>query len=484
MPAPYILNAKVDWGPTTVLQELSLLDERLVDLEERTALSPAPADADTQVSNQAFRSRVRSAIKWLTLLGYDPGTDELEQLDASTFAEAVRAFQREADLKIDGWMGTKTWAALRQLVLFDEVLDTASWHDAKGKPLPALSRSMLLRLNVLDHSETLPTPQMDARQVDAALRAGLVSFMRFLRALRVPDELRTREAAHRWLYRHDEQLELLAATFGSLDPAHETHAHGLARVELWLHDHDVGRLDRTRPAKEYWLALQAERARRGLPRRYQKKRRLDQDLLDRWVEDLAVDEDEDTVDPKQLGRVLDTLDAETLNEEWRASVDQRFSLWDGLRRAGRWLRSTLSKAFDAAVDLFQKTAHAVRKAVRWLYQKSSGVLTEMLYATRAFFKVLGGELSSEGGVTHVSVDFDVDTLLTDPSLALAHMAYVREAFEDFGLVCRILVVLLRVLVLAATGPMSWLAFIHALVQAADDLFELDLSVDKLKALTL
>lgn len=109
------------------------------------------ADADlvhSDVHESLPQSRIRAARSWLFALGY-LGRDDDRTDYSPALKTAVAAFQREAGLVQDGWIGTaQTWPRLQELVTFEEPLTPDHWRLPDGSPRPALRRAVRLRLSV------------------------------------------------------------------------------------------------------------------------------------------------------------------------------------------------------------------------------------------------------------------------------------------------------------------------------------------------
>ncbi len=134
--------------------------------EERGFFVPLP-QSEPSVSKDT--SRIKTIRNRLFILGYlaeDTGRGNLDPV----LSEAVRAFQEEAGLETDGWVGEEeTWPALQELVSFETPIDLAKWF-SDGKPCPALRRAVALRLFVFGLLKKRPD------SADVAVEEGLKAF--------------------------------------------------------------------------------------------------------------------------------------------------------------------------------------------------------------------------------------------------------------------------------------------------------------------
>jgi hypothetical protein len=438
---------------------------------------------------------VRTASVWLRQLGYNPESLTWRDPYSAGFRDAVRAFQADATLKVDGWMGPKTWKALEAFVTFDEPVDIDPYLvDRPGtslrEPCVALKRAMLLRFNVLDHHELLPYHQMPASQLDSALRQATVSLGQFLTAMEVEDAgSLTPQEALAWLSDHDRQVRVLASYLARPhagekpvleDKALRTHVMAIARVELWMQDHDIGKLDQTRPGKLFWKALDDNRARWGLAPR-PRKRRIDAELVSKWVEDQAAEASPsalaEEVSQAKLQKAVEQLPPALLAGAWQRTTQHRHSLWDGIRRAGRWLGRLIRRGVQAIVKGIKEAATGLTRLVRWLFRAGSRVLAAVHAAAQSLVRVLSGPLRSEVGTSRLHMDMDMDTHVAEVVRATEHSTFVAHTLRGFVVAVRILAVIVALVASALAGAWSWLTVVKRLAALVKDLhdFGLDLA---------
>lgn len=465
---------------TSALDAACRLPTYLHQVRQGTGVEAVPQADQLAVEHERFVIRVQSACGWLRLLGYTEGTLPCERPDAPRLRAALALFQSDAGLEAHGLLDDASWSALLTLVSFDSLTDVAQFHHGQRRaasrdPRPALQRAVLLRLNVLQHTTHLPHVDMGPEELDSAVRVGLVHFSDTLRQLGVASkERRSRLRVERWLFDHDAQMEVLlrwmdGASHPDMQPWRGTPmwdaVHGLARVELYLRDYEVGRLDDTKLDRVFWQALDDERHRRGLtgqPRR----RRLDGALLTAWVAEQQVSSTpEDLLDRDAhvaLHTALQRIPVDIVDAEWTRLTRQRFRLWDGFRRAVRWVTQAVRQGVQWLVDnVLRPVTEGLTHLVRWLYRSACQVVTAVQDAALAFRRVLSGPLVTSAGETRVHVDFDLDSFVIAGGQAPAHAAFVRQTLEGFVVAVRILTWVGELLVLAASGGWSWLRVLRA-----------------------
>ncbi len=118
---------------------------------------PLPSELEEKSKDWSRIKTIRNRLFCMGYLEKDSGTGHLD----NTLRNGIRAFQKEAGLKVDGWVGEKeTWPALQELVSFETQIDLNKWMNS-GNPSPALRRAIALRLFVLGLRETRPASADD-----------------------------------------------------------------------------------------------------------------------------------------------------------------------------------------------------------------------------------------------------------------------------------------------------------------------------------
>ena len=119
-------------------------------LEDAGIMGGLPRASGDVPPELAGPGHLQALQKRLVRLGYLAASAVPRDPDAAVAPDllraAVLAFQGEAGLSADGWVGAETWNALQQLFTFEEAFDAARWFSPDGRPLPALVRALRLRL--------------------------------------------------------------------------------------------------------------------------------------------------------------------------------------------------------------------------------------------------------------------------------------------------------------------------------------------------
>ncbi len=229
-------RAGKDASIVSVCKGLDALGQDWAAAESDGTFVPLP---DQKPERSADSSRMRTIRNRLFMLGYMEADSGRGNLDGPLEA-AIAAFQQEAGLEVDGWVGEQeTWPALQELVSFETRLDPLKWF-RKGKPMKALLRAVGLRLFVLGLLPENPAGG-DFDREQAMRRFGDI-WQRV--GLKMPAASPGFNLGWLWmLFDQDrivEQLGALKALPGKKD-LERTHSFILnaAKIELWLMGYKV-----------------------------------------------------------------------------------------------------------------------------------------------------------------------------------------------------------------------------------------------------
>jgi len=184
-------------------------------------------------------SRFKTIRNRLFILGYLEKDTGRGNIDA-TLKKAIRAFQKEAGLEEDGWVGEEeTWPALQELVSFETPINLLQWFNAAA-PKPALRRAVALRLFVLGLREKRPT------SFDEDIESGLLYFGRIWQILNLGETQSPPGLNLEWLellFDMDGLTRRLSEARTQLTQKELMEVHSLvinaAKIELWLMGYPV-----------------------------------------------------------------------------------------------------------------------------------------------------------------------------------------------------------------------------------------------------
>jgi Putative peptidoglycan binding domain len=178
-------------------------------------------------------SRIKTIRNRLSNLGYLPQDSGRPYLDEE-LKEAIRRFQEEADLIVDGWVGEQTWTALQELVGFESSINLLRWF-RRGHIKTPLKRAIGLRLFVVGLMEKAPT----THPVDPT--EGMTAFGRVWRILNLGPVTSRASISPEWvtrLFDQDGLIGRLASTKVPSTAQERPSIHGfilnIAKIELWL----------------------------------------------------------------------------------------------------------------------------------------------------------------------------------------------------------------------------------------------------------
>ncbi|MEM6623014.1 MAG: peptidoglycan-binding domain-containing protein [Pseudomonadota bacterium] len=425
------------------------------------AAPAAPEDLAPPDGRQVIgQSRIRAARSWLFALGYLAADDDNAGYDP-VLVDAVKAFQRDAGLTVDGWLGERvTWPRLQELIAFEEALDTAFWQDADGEPKPALVRAIATRLALYGFD----APRQDSFALDQAVHRFL-AVQQSLGADLPPTDL----SRASWLARvldHDANLAAvvgdgLADGKGRPVPAVLTEDDddpaavaafslllNMAKIELWLSQGAETNLDRVYVARRgfdrLWVLPSAIRGdlkgymdwideeepeADGLRRAYRR-------ALRRGEPEAALLIFLDTA--RRFGQVQDPLAPERvaqLHTFYGGSEDRvpqraretvkrltepqslRARLWDGLGRIWSWL----GRALRRAIQTGRRVLRLARDIASFAFRTATEGLRHIWRALGAFTEHVGTAIrrrhADPGGSAVIAREFGRDVNLMTSAAA-------------------------------------------------------------------
>jgi hypothetical protein len=502
---PWVRRPLALRGPTVVgaapdesaarFERLAGLMVRLHSAEKQLELAPLPAGdtswKEVRPANRKHNLRKEAVRARLELLGYSTGKD------GDTLRQAVRQFQTDAELQVDGWVGWQTWEALDEFITLEPPLKLDRWYPRTKVPCPALVRATALRLRALgfeaaltDRLEELVKPLEAFEQV--ARELGLVAegevSDRQLISLIFDDELLLTVAS-----KDREGSPILDEPLNLEEPEGDPTSRLLRRLvrnDLWLHGYEVGDLRTPTQVvpgqKSVADGLRVFWSQRGVPsdELEARSKRIDRALFQALIEEHRPTEPGED-QHEWVSRFVDE-NRDELSEAWKRTIPCRpvFFIWDGVKRCGSWLKRHLVGAAGKLVSLAEVVGKGVEYAktfvwnvVRFMFQQGSRILSTVRRAIGAFLNGIqpfldGGIQLGEGEERiecQLGLDMDVKLLVgsrTPEARSREMAARLRMMARCLGAGTTVLGELLRAEAAILKGPGGWMAFLAHLVQRA------------------
>lgn len=442
------------------LDKLPALEQLCQETADQDSMSDLPRSRRDFVESSETIATVKSR---LCHLGYYRSGDRSRVLNRD-IRRAVREFQEDAGIQVDGWVGAESWGVLENLFSFEAESRIEHWVGVSSANR-LLRRAVQLRLFAYGLTEISPKEQ------DAELDAGLKRFVAVAGALKLSDHAldpTLSQATLQVLFDQSEttrRLALLPKT-KPLDRVPrkqvsivETFLVCHAKIELWLLGHDVDpngsastglRLGMTvrggkrlrmlqNPKGFYWCLI-------AFCRDYNRsveegeKRITSRGFLKRFptifaalhkvhLEGAGANGEIPTGELNlQLERAAEE-EPGLLDREWKAKSTLGGRIKDGLKRAWGWIKRVIRKAVGFVVGV-------VRNLIRLAVQIAGHGFGMVWAAIRSFpqavtfFAQPEFEASSSRGLAmHHDKDFDWTIYLAPRP----DQAQVESAFSLLGL---------------------------------------------------
>ncbi len=519
-PGDLVEPERLDADAGIALPELERILER-VRRDDIIPAAPAPARADAAMRETLEDSgRIEAVTDRLRLLGYlAPGGRAAppDRLDA-----AIRRFQSEAGLRVDGAPGPITWTALDQLVTFETATRVHSRIHADG-PDPALRRAANLRLRTLGFSAHRSSPDSapnaDANTAVELDRVALDDFWRMAQRLRiVPFGRRWQDAATVLELLFDQDRLIQGAShsarrvrgqryFSYLKRSNESEADieaglgrflvRLARVELWLLGYEVridaragypvrgfGQVPRRNRDPLLRSALRAFARLADIPSQTELTPELfaalgapdrapagTRSVSTATPASRAVTHPSAVDDPghASLARVPDQAAVAAV---WSTARTLGARLWDGFRRLLGWLR----RGVRAVLDIGRNLARAFMRSAIEAWEMARFAIREAARAMGQWLRGHVGMRHPESTQVAISKDGDMLVRLRQRAPQMHIDAATRSTLRfgaAFHLAMQLLTAVLAILrgaLAGATGRITgWARVLRALVESHRDI---------------
>ena len=420
--------------------------------------------------------------------------------------DAIRAFQEEADLTVDGWVGAQTWQALQELFAFEPVTVLKTWLK-DGKITPALCRAANLRLRtygLIDEGEIVPEEINDKglkkwTSVLKILGCPLYELNGGYDRLELLDWLFDFEKLSGQILANPKQIKDIGNIWSGPGELFKEFLQCYIKVELWLLGYD--KIVPDGKASGFWESRMSVGGGTGtqkvptvlykVVRKFLKDLKLKtpsmiktREIIRRTLEELdavnrpeSLDQDEQIERKQHAEDLVKKLNQLDLKNEWE-KMDLGARIWDGLKRAWRFLTGLIKKA---ASWLIKK----VKLVVRAAYHAVSEAFTLVHRSFQLFADAVDLLLSTEirGSNEHIAMsrdrDFDFRVFINSAasrSRLLEFFELLHKRLHKFHTVVRIMKTLMRlafVAALAPAGPWGWAFLIRTLIDLYGDFREED-----------
>jgi len=473
------------------IKRYALLGDAVTQARHDNIISPLPKQ-EPSGSDDYAASRIRTIRNRLFNLGY-LGVDDKSALLDDAIKNGIRAFQNEAGLTQDAWVGEKTWSALQALVSFEDPTHLAGWFN-NGKANPALIRATHLRLFALGLMADKP------RDINRpVIRAGLGRFIEAINALGFDIEEISIENLMpdlhldtlTLLFDEDDLIRRLGSSNSLMPKQHAglQSAHvlliNIAKIELWLLGYDVDprgfqhddiaaarnstelndRSHLFKAMKKFWVdkgqpARSAMRSRSYLSQSFRT-------FFSELYQDTMLDQADELPDSDELFQHFSN-DKNFIQTVWDHVKTFGARLWDGVKRMWSWFKRVIKSAARAAGEFMQGVSRIAYHYILKSYEAVQTVIKAVVHSIRFFTQPRLDISDRNRTVIFHDRDFDFKAAVHNDDTpedihAMAESLKLKSSI--FKISCKIFSALLNVLKGVVQGVFTgWAALLMSLLK--------------------
>jgi len=485
------LEGQVDSQIDQQIQRYELLGDAVTQARQENIISPLP-EQEPSGANDYAASRIRTIRNRLFNLGYLAVDDKSASLD-DAIKNGIRAFQHEAGLTQDAWVGEHTWSALQALVSFEEPTHLADWFN-NGNANPALIRATHLRLFALGLMPHKP------RGINrAVIRAGLGRFLDAIDALGFDIENTGIEHLTAdlqldtltLLFDEDELIRCLGASGRPLPGQHaglqsaRALLINIAKIELWMLGYDIDprgfqhddiaaarnsiELNLASPLfkamKQFWVD-KGESARSTMRSRSYLSKSFSIFFSELYQGTMLGQADE-LPDSDKLFQQF-SHDKNFIQIVWDYVKTFGARLWDGVKRVWGWFRRVIKSAARAAGEFMKGISRIAYHYILKSYEAVQAVVKAVVHSIRFFTQQRLDISGRNRTVIFHDRDFDFNAVVHNgdsPENVRAMAESLKRKSGIFNIACQLFSALLNVLKGVVQGAFTgWAALLMSLLK--------------------
>jgi len=485
-----------------VTSRIGALGEDLAQSEVNGLFVPLPLEEPKKSKDV---SRIKTIRNRLANLGYLPKDSGRPFLDEE-LEQAIRWFQQEADLAVDGWVGGQTWTALQELVSFENPSNLLRWFRG-GQIKAALKRAIGLRLFVLGLMENAPASH-PADPTD-----GMAAFGRVWQILNLGPVTSRASISLEWvgrLFDQDGLIDRLASAKVPQTLQERQSIHGfilnVAKIELWLAGYKV------RPTgydlqprskgddksnSNIWMISSSMTT----YLRLKKNMRFYKALVSFWQDHEAKNDQVKmlTVEfMKTFPRFFQMIANEILTNaamtpsEKQAEIEGILKkypkqvpaiwdhvrkmgnrVWDGIRRVWGWLKNLIKSGVKKVITLGSNLSRLIYDYALSAYSVVSNVLKSFGAVIRSITNPVVDGSDPKHIVMFHDNDFDFRVAVNssaEPTVVRALASKVRKQTRMFVFTCHVLSIVMSItLTVIRSGMTGYIGLIFAMVRSKKQL---------------
>lgn len=479
------------------INQIGQFENILHGVEQHGFVNSVPENETEAFNVENQKIRLQTIASRLYLLGYLRREFNPKRIHRKLdkIKEAVLAFQKDANLTQDNWVGDETWYALDELVSFESEFTEEKWFingQIKPEVAHAMHRAIQLRLSCLGLFHTKPRPRSKLLSRKSLYKFGCILRMFYMRKKSfVPDfnqeTLQTLFDQEALTYAITKRSKPTSGSFFlklAADRKEDDRALSkifminCAKIELWLLGYDV-KIDRKQDTSysvggDLWEAIsQYYQHFEGRSEAKAKKLagKIRPVLFLGIGNALKSDYEYSASDAsEEIAKEMITQDvAKTTNniqEAWSFIKEKGMRLWDGLKRVWRWIKKIGRKVISFLKNnLFKAFYRFISKAFKIVTKGIAAVI-------KSFAVYIKGGMVSNGMFFKFAKDMDSSIYISESISAedaeIGSLKLIKQS-TAFKIGCKIVGYLFYIFKNLSLGLLGWAKILFSLLKSYKEL---------------
>jgi len=475
------------------INQIGQFENILNGVEQHGFVNSVPENETEAFDMENQKIRLQTIASRLYLLGYLRREFNPKRIHRKLdkIKDAVLAFQKDANLTQDNWVGDETWYALDELVSFESEFTEEKWFVNGGiKPevVHAMHRAIQLRLSCLGLFHTKPKPRSKLLSRKSLHKFGCILRMFYMRKNNfVPDfnqeTLKTLFDQEALTYAITKRSKPTSGSFFLKLAANRKEDDralskifmiNCAKIELWLLGYEV-KIDRKHDTTysiggDLWKAIseyyqhfegRSEAEAKKLAGKIRPVLFLGLGNALKADHEYNADDASEEIAKEMITKNV-AKTTSNIQEAWSYIKEKGMRLWDGLKRVWRWIKKIGRKVVSFIKNnLFKGFYRFISKSFKIV---AKGIAT----VVKSFAVYIRGGMVTNGMFFKFSKDMDsslyISKAISAEDAKAGALKLVKQS-KAFNLGCRIVGYLFYFFKNLSLGLLGWAKILFSLLKS-------------------